>query len=64
MVVHTYNDGADKGRGQQRLEAMLQQQPATVHQRPALQVVVAAVPEADEAKGCGGGEQFVEGAAA
>lgn len=43
---------------------MFQQQPATVDQRPALQVVVAAMPEADEAEGGGGGEQFVEGAAA
>lgn len=62
-AAHTYNDGADEGRGQQGPEAVLQQQPGAVHQRPAPQVVVAAVPEADEAEGRGGGEQFVEGAA-
>lgn len=62
-AAHTYDGGADDGRGQQGLEAVLQQQPGAVHQRPAPQVVVAAVPEADEAEGRGGGEQFVEGPA-
>lgn len=57
---HTYNEQADKGWGQKRLQAVFHQNSSPVHQGPELQVTVATVPEADKAKRQAGGRHFTQ----
>lgn len=58
--AQTYNKGVNDGKGKKGLQSVLHQNSSPVHESPVLQVVVAAVPQADKAKGQTGGQHFVE----